>query len=291
MELKVSVLASGAILLDGEPVEPSELESAFGRAQKEDGAVLYYRESAQGAAPPQALEVMQLVVKYRLPISLCSKPDFSDYIDRYGQSHPRIEGMSRATRADPFEPHMPDVDLRPAIDEIFALARKKASGEDGPRGVVIVRPDRGLLMLPPPPESPELAANAEGLRGMIPPEVKRGIAVIANTGYTMAKQAAPPSLPDSGRAIPFLGMLIGFSYIGHAVWLFEGHASAIAAGCRDADVLLVDSAMLPFLADGWEKTAAEVMRNANIVVHDRKTFRLLIMRKAGANQDRIDFVK
>ena len=286
MELKISVLASGAILLNGEPVELAELESALDRAKREDGTVLYYRENPQGAAPAQALEVMQLVIKYSLPIGLCSKPDFSDYIDRYGQRHPRTEGMSRVARTDALEPHMPDVDLRPASEEIFALARKKASGEDGPRGVVIVRPDRGLLVLPSPPESPELAASAVGLKQMIPADVRRGIAVIGNTGYTMANPAAPPSLPDAGRAIPFFGMLIGLSYIGHAVWLFEGHSSALAAGCRDADVLLIDSAMVPFLAAGWDKTAAEVMRNPNILVHDRETFRLLIM-----NRRRIEFVK
>jgi hypothetical protein len=290
VELKISVLASGAILLDGRPVELGELESALEQAKKDDGTVLYHRESAQGAPPAQALEVMQLVVKYRLPISFCSA-DFSDYIDRYGQSHPRTEGMSRVARTDPFEPHMPNVDLRPAIEEVFALARKKASGEDGPRGVVIVRPDRGFLVLPPPPESPGLAANAERMRLVIPSDVKRSIAVIASTGYTMANPAAPPSIPDSGRAIPFLGMLIGLSYIGHAVWVFEGQSSAIAAGCKDADLLLVDSAMVPFLANGWDKTAAEVMRNANILVQDRKTFRLLMVHKVGTDQGRIEFSK
>ena len=49
--------------------------------------------------------------------------------------------------------------------------------------------------------------------------------------------------------------------------------------------------MVPFLASGWDTEAAEVMRNANILVHDRQTFRLLILRKVGTNQGRIEFVK
>jgi hypothetical protein len=76
------------------------------------------------------------------------------------------------------------------------------------------------------------------------------------------------------KAIPFMGMVMGLAYIGHAVWLFEGHSSALAAGCRDADVLLVDGEMVSHLQKDWAQVAASTMRHKEIYVHDRKTFAL-----------------
>ena len=84
-------------------------------------------------------------------------------------------------------------------------------------------------------------------------------------------------------------MLMGLTYIGHAVWVFEGHPSAFVAGCRHADVLIVDSSMLGGLEDGWEDRAAAVMRNANILVHDRSTFQLRILHKVGEQLGALGF--
>ena len=83
-------------------------------------------------------------------------------------------------------------------------------------------------------------AQTASIEKMIPSKVKRNIAAIAFTDL-----AAITKSPD--KAIPFLGILLGFAYIGHTVWVFEGHPSALEAGCREADVLLVDGAMVPHL--------------------------------------------
>lgn len=80
------------------------------------------------------------------------------------------------------------------------------------------------------------------------------------------------------KAIPFIGMLLGFAYIGHAVWVFEGHASALSHGCREADVLLVDGAMVPHLANDWQSVVSSAMRKPEIYVHDRKAFTLQRLR-------------
>ena len=37
-------------------------------------------------------------------------------------------------------------------------------------------------------------------------------------------------------------MLMGFACIGHSVWIFDGSADVFESGCREADVLIVDSA-------------------------------------------------
>jgi len=79
-------------------------------------------------------------------------------------------------------------------------------------------------------------------------------------------------------------MLVGLSYIGHSVWVFEGHASALAAGCREADVLIVDSALRGKLCAGWEAMCEATMRNANILLHDRADFQLGVLRRAAAGE-------
>jgi hypothetical protein len=86
---KVSVLASGKILLNGHASSLGEIEKEFIRQKASGGSVWYYRENGQGAPPPEAMAVIELVVKYGLSVSMSSRPDFSDYIDGNGESHPR----------------------------------------------------------------------------------------------------------------------------------------------------------------------------------------------------------
>jgi hypothetical protein len=180
-----------------------------------------------------------------------------------GKSHPDI-----------YQPHMPEVDAREKIEDIFVDARRAARGETRPPGAevddrfyVVVTPGRMVMYRPCPPAgsiSPEQVAPIERL---LPPAVKRNIAVIANTEL----QAV---MKEISRAIPFVGMLMGFAYIGHAVWIFEGQATALQAGCREADLLIVDGGMVPFLSKDWIHVAQGVMRNREIYVHDRATFKL-----------------
>jgi hypothetical protein len=227
------------------------------------------------------MQVIQRVVALKLPISLSSKPDFSDWVDAKGVSHPRTPPKAG-------EVHMPEVGERSGLDEYFATVRRTAAGKGEGEGLVIVKPDRTLMVVPRLAETAELKKMAESMSKMVPTTVQRNIAAIAFTVFEPGPQGVA-GLAEVGKAIPFLGMLVGFSYIGHAVWVFEGHASALAAGCRDADLLLVDSAMRPFLARGWEKQAEAAMRNANILVHNRANFTLAALRKVGADPSRIEF--
>ena len=86
---RVTALADGTLLLNGQPSSLAAIETEFKRLQAAKGAVMYHRENAKAPAGPEAMTVIDLVVKYGLPISLSSKSDFSDYIDANGQSHPR----------------------------------------------------------------------------------------------------------------------------------------------------------------------------------------------------------
>jgi len=87
--LKISVFQSGKVLLDGEDSSMAQLEESLDQLKKKGGEVWYFREAGQQPAPPIAMQVVRMVVAKRLPITMSSKPDFSDYIGEDGQPHPR----------------------------------------------------------------------------------------------------------------------------------------------------------------------------------------------------------
>jgi len=275
---KISVLASGTVLLDGKQIEMKDLDVALSNTGSAGGAVLYYRELSADEPPPQAKEVISLIIKHRLPVRLCTKPDFSDYVDSEGVPH---SGPPDKNVPTSFDPRMPDVLPVPDIEKVFADAKARAAGKQDPRALVLVLPDRRLAIFPVPME-PEKSA-VERIQRLLPSTTPRNVVAIGYTGFANSTNVA-----DANHAIPFLGILLGLSYIGHSVWIFEGHATAIAAGCRDADLLIVDSGMLPFLPRGWEDEAVKVMRNPNIMIYDRAIYKLRIVRKVGAT-DRLEF--
>jgi len=87
--LKVRVASSGAVNLNGRSVDRTTLETELRKAKASKGVVWYYRENPGGEPTPQVLEVFEILVKHEMPISISSKPDFSDYIDENGYSKPR----------------------------------------------------------------------------------------------------------------------------------------------------------------------------------------------------------
>jgi hypothetical protein len=280
--VKISVLSSGTVLLDGKPIGLADLDNALQAAKGENAVVWYYREAGLTEPPPQAKEVIDLIIKHRLPIRLSSKKDFSDAVDEQGTSHP-------AETQGPLDlvPRMPEVEPVRDIEKVFADARR-AAAEKKPRQVVIVTPERKIATLPVPEEAPP--GGVKAVESIVPSSVKRKIAVIGYTGF-IREPVATSSLFDANKAIPFFGFLMGFVHIGHSVWVFEGHPTALAAGCRDADLLLVDSDMVPFLPKGWEDEAIKVMHSPNILVHDRATFRLLVIRRLGSGSGPLEFRK
>ena len=87
--LKVSVLQSGKIMVEGSEISLADLDKRLAELKNQNGVLWYYRENGQGEPPPAAMEVIHLVVQHRLPISMSSKPDFSDTIDDEGNPQPR----------------------------------------------------------------------------------------------------------------------------------------------------------------------------------------------------------
>ncbi len=97
---------------------------------------------------------------------------------------------------------------------------------------------------------------------MFPSASPLNIAVIAMTELGAVRA-------NLAKAIPFVGYLLGMGYLGHSVIVFEGHPSALSAACHDADVLLVDGGMIPFLERGWVESARQAMRNFRLLIFGR----------------------
>ncbi|HEY1242136.1 MAG TPA: hypothetical protein VGF16_16345 [Bryobacteraceae bacterium] len=235
--LKVSVLADGAVLLDGKPVTLSELAQAMDAVSDRASVVWYYRENASSDGPPSGLEVMKLIVERRMPVRLSSKPDFSDAVT--------------PQTAIAFEP-------------LFQGVRQCAAQ----RYLVIQRLDGRQVRLPALAKEAAPPQAVAAVERLLPRTAQRNIAVIAETSWAIAEK---PNVQDAAGAIPFFGLLMGFAAVGHAVWVFDadGMTSALAAGCRDADLVIVDGDRLETFPVNWQDTVEPVMRTPRILVYDR----------------------
>jgi hypothetical protein len=170
---------------------------------------------------------------------------------------------------------------------VFMAARRLASDPDA-RYVVLVRPNRSILAIPCPPAGSIPDEQAAKMSHIIPPAPSRAVVVIAPTEFANGPESegaakGSSELVAANKAIPFFGLLSGLAYTGHSVWIFDGQMSALQPACRDADLLLIDSILAPKLTTKTVEGAALVMRNANILVHDRNTFGLRALRKVGTS--------
>jgi biopolymer transport protein ExbD len=87
--LKVKVFLDGKVFANDQSVDIDQLAKLMSSLKKPDGVVWYYRESSDGEPHPNAIEVMRLVVENQLPISLSTKPDYSDVVGPDGVPRPR----------------------------------------------------------------------------------------------------------------------------------------------------------------------------------------------------------
>jgi hypothetical protein len=192
------------------------------------------------------------------------------------------------TPSDIFQPHLLGVDLFEDMDEVFQEARQLAAGQHpdtgGPeldqvkQGVATVTPGR-LIMLDPCPDRdtvPEDELNS--MLTVLPSKSPLNISVVSYTNVEAL-------MTDMTKAIPFRGYLLAWATAGHNVIVFEGNPSAFESGVRDADVLMMDSGMLPFVQFNWVEAAHRVMRpEGKIFLHDRKTFTLSLFEKKPEGQ-------
>jgi len=241
--LKIAVMADGRISVDAKPTTIESLRISLKELAQLHGTVWYYREAAQSEGPEQAKEVIHEIIENRLPIRMSSRPDYSDSIGKDGR--PTELGK----------------------EEKFKQVRAKAAQGQ----LVIIRPDGRYLLIPAPRKENAKADAVAAVERILPSTAKRNVAIIGDTTWTIADA---PDLRRANEAIPFFGLLMGFASIGHSVWVFDGADDILEQGCREADVLIVDSASLTRLSSGWQDKAAQVMRNLQILVHDRASYQL-----------------
>ncbi len=92
---RLSVYTDGSMKLNDVLSEMAAIEAELKCLQSVNGEVWYYRENPLIAAHPNANRVFDLILEHRLTVMLASKPDFSEYFDKHGQSWPRDQAKRR----------------------------------------------------------------------------------------------------------------------------------------------------------------------------------------------------
>jgi hypothetical protein len=251
--LRIRVTASGEVFLNDELVSLLELDDALKEAKRDEIPVQYSRENAESKATPEAEAVIKLIAANRLRITLSTSDESAAPAER-------------------------KVVAFPVFEDLFAEVRQEAAHN---RGLSIVRPDGKHLILPPPEAESIAAQRVKAVEAIVPSKPARQIAALAASGAFAGNPDQAPKVAEIARQVPFLGMLIGFAFVGHAVWAFEAMPAMLKSGCGTADLLIVDSEALASLPSGWQDEAASAMRNANILVFDRGKEKLGVLRTAG----------
>jgi hypothetical protein len=78
--VKIAVFADGRITVDGTAATLDAVRTSLKQLAGNDGEVWYYRETGEQEPPPQAMAVIQAIVEHQLPITLSTKPDYSDAV-------------------------------------------------------------------------------------------------------------------------------------------------------------------------------------------------------------------
>jgi len=78
--IKVYVDENGLIMANGNSVSLANLDSSFSKLKANNGTVHYSRANAKGEPPAESMKVMELVVKYELPIKLFTDNTFSTIV-------------------------------------------------------------------------------------------------------------------------------------------------------------------------------------------------------------------
>jgi hypothetical protein len=171
---------------------------------------------------------------------------------------------------DPLAPRMPEVAVGPNIAELFAqvrsmLPRDRRLGkvDAGEPWLGIVCPDRSYLLLTLPVAAEMPHELVEMNRACIPHTRPLHITAVSFTGLRPSSDI---------KSMPFIACILPLASIGHNIVVFEGHESGFEPALTDADVLVIDSGMLPFLQQDWFAVARRAFRDkGRIRMFDQKT--------------------
>jgi hypothetical protein len=162
------------------------------------------------------------------------------------------------------------------------------------RGIVFVRADQSLLYMPCIPRKAMTRDQLANAHRVIPEGVPRNVAVIASTELVSdpLDSQTPPAvalLRAAGRTIPFFGLLLNLASAGNPTWIFDGSRETLVPGCRNADLLFIDSGLADKIPMKALDEAAGAMRSANIAVYDRNSRKIALLRSLGSSIDKLVF--
>ena len=78
--IKVWVEQDGMITANGSSISLEDLDSSLSKLKNTNGSVYYSRANGQGEPPAEAMKVIDLVVKYGLPIKLYTDKTFTEIV-------------------------------------------------------------------------------------------------------------------------------------------------------------------------------------------------------------------
>ena len=87
---RIRVSNAGEIWCNDTRTTLESLRGTLRELRAGNGSVWYHRETGTAGPSPEAMAVVQLVIELRLPISLSTKPDFSDMVRSDGSVVPRV---------------------------------------------------------------------------------------------------------------------------------------------------------------------------------------------------------
>ena len=89
---KVAVKEDGALFFNGTKVAISDLGRLLAPIKEKGGVVWYYRANPDGEPPPNAMDVLKVIMAQRLPTKLFVKEDFSEFVGADGKPHQEKHG-------------------------------------------------------------------------------------------------------------------------------------------------------------------------------------------------------
>lgn len=169
---------------------------------------------------------------------------------------------------------MPAVDEDHNMERLFLEARKLSRGDfklpNQPldqRYIALITPGRHTASVHCPLPEKMTPAMISAVRAIVPEKQRQAVIVIADTRIP---EHGKLSMREVAEHIPYLGYLLGIAYIGHTVVIFEGHPSALEAGCAGTDLLIVDEELLNSLQPDWHAVATSVMRRPRVLIATRE---------------------
>lgn len=83
--MKIVIHADGTILVDGTSTKIQEVPAKLASLKERKGVVWYYRANPESEPPPNAMEVLKMVIDASRPIQLFTKDDFSETVSLDGK--------------------------------------------------------------------------------------------------------------------------------------------------------------------------------------------------------------